>query len=89
VILLPEVMNHAKALVVDRRLGLCGSANLDLRSLYLNFEAVTLFYENDEIDWLRNWMEEQAHDGLVHHPEPPGNWRLLLEGVVVLLSFRL
>ena len=82
-------MNHAKALVVDRRLGLCGSANLDLRSLYLNFEAVTLFYENDEIDWLHDWMEAQVREGRAYQPEPPGNWRLLLEGVVVLLSFQL
>ena len=89
VILLPGVMNHAKALVVDRRLGLCGSANLDLRSLYLNFEAVTLFYESTEIDWLHDWMEAQVREGRAYQPEPPSNWRLLLEGVVVLLSFQL
>lgn len=35
---------HAKTLVVDRSLALVGSANMDFRSLYLNFENNILFY---------------------------------------------
>ncbi len=89
IILLPKVMNHAKALVIDHRLALCGSANLDLRSLYLNFEAMTLFYEFDQITWLADWMEQLAAGGQLHRPEQPSPWRLLIEGSVVLLSFQL
>ena len=31
-------MNHAKLILVDRAIGLFGSANLDMRSLFVNFE---------------------------------------------------
>ncbi|WP_456448715.1 phospholipase D-like domain-containing protein [Thiolapillus sp.] len=89
IVLLPQIMCHAKALVVDQRLGLCGSANLDLRSLYLNFEAMTLFYQQDDILWLTHWMKNLASRGIEHKPNTPGTIGLLLEGVVVMLSFQL
>lgn len=38
---------HAKTLVVDKSLALVGSANMDFRSLYLNFENNILFYAPD------------------------------------------
>jgi phosphatidylserine/phosphatidylglycerophosphate/cardiolipin synthase-like enzyme len=37
-------MAHAKAVVVDDELAMCGSINLDLRSLLLNHEAAVVFY---------------------------------------------
>ncbi len=36
---------HAKTLVVDRRVALVGSANMDLRSFRLNFEVHTLVHD--------------------------------------------
>ncbi|BAO44680.1 phospholipase D-like domain-containing protein [Thiolapillus brandeum] len=89
VVFLPGIMNHAKALVVDQRLAVSGSANLDLRSLYLNFEAMTLFYSQDDILWLTRWMENLISQGFEHHPVTPGRMCLLIEGVVVMLSFQL
>ncbi len=38
-------MLHAKVVVVDDQLALAGSANLDLRSLFLNYELMVAFYE--------------------------------------------
>ena len=36
---------HAKACLIDDRLGTVGTVNLDYRSLYLHFENNTLFYK--------------------------------------------
>ena len=38
-------MVHAKTMVVDGKIGIVGSANLDNRSFRLNFEVSALFYE--------------------------------------------
>ena len=54
VCLLPQML-HAKAVVVDEVLALCGSANLDCRSFFLNFEAMAAFYDRAQIDWLAHW----------------------------------
>ena len=85
----PGVMNHAKMLVMDDRLALCGSANLDPRSLYLNFEIVALFHDQAEIRWLTHWAEEMKRCGRPHHPKRPGALRFMLESVVLLISFQL
>ena len=44
---------HAKTLTVDRDFGLIGTANLDLRSFYLNFEIALLVYDDDFASELR------------------------------------
>ncbi len=85
----PDRMIHAKAMVFDRQLALCGSANVDLRSLYLNFESMALFYHADEIDWLANWcatLEQQCHP---FAEEKPGTLKQLIEGTVLLLAYQL
>ena len=38
---------HSKTLTVDRRIGIIGSANLDARSFYLNFESTIFVYDDD------------------------------------------
>ena len=50
-------MNHAKAVVFDRSIALCGSPNLDSRSLLLNYESAVVFYGTQEIEWLARWIE--------------------------------
>lgn len=44
---------HAKTLTVDRQFGMIGSANLDLRSFFLNFELSLLIYNTDAASQLR------------------------------------
>lgn len=48
---------HAKALVVDDDLALAGTTNLDQRSLFLNFEVMTLFYGRQETVIIADWMQ--------------------------------
>lgn len=51
-------MNHAKLILVDEAVGLWGSANLDLRSLFVNFEVGVLTYSAADARKLAEWMRE-------------------------------
>ncbi len=51
-------MNHAKMLLVDGQTGLFGSANMDLRSLFLNFEVGAITYSRAEAEALGRWMKD-------------------------------
>jgi cardiolipin synthase len=50
-------MLHAKALLVDETVAMVGSANFDLRSLYLDYEVALLLYGQDEARWLAEWFD--------------------------------
>lgn len=49
-------MLHAKALVVDGDLAIVGSANMDMRSLLLNFEVALCMYEPGLVKQVDSWM---------------------------------
>lgn len=51
-------MLHAKAVIVDDRLGLIGSANVDMRSLFVNFEIGVVMHNAPEVHALRAWAGE-------------------------------
>jgi len=51
-------MNHAKLILVDGAVGLWGSANLDMRSLFVNFEVGALTYSAADTHQLAQWMQE-------------------------------
>lgn len=51
-------MLHAKAVVVDDRLALLGSANFDFRSLFVNFEIGLFLHTHPEVARVRHWAEE-------------------------------
>ncbi|MEO7243084.1 MAG: phospholipase D-like domain-containing protein [Variovorax sp.] len=86
--LLPQ-MTHAKAVVIDQQLALCGSINLDLRSLLLNHEAAVVFYGEAEIDWLAQWIERTASSGDLYRARAPGFGRDIAEGLLLTLAFQL
>ncbi len=88
-VMLHPAMIHAKAVVVDRQLALCGSANLDGRSLFVNFELMTAFYGADEIAWLAAWIEAQAGRSAPYEARSPSWGRDVLEGVVRSVGFQL
>lgn len=86
--LLPR-MTHAKAVVVDNSFALCGSINLDLRSLLLNYESAVVFYGAEEITWLANWIEALALNGAQFVPRAPGVMRDIGEGMLLTIAFQL
>lgn len=57
VLLYQEGMLHAKAVLCDNALAIVGSANIDVRSLLLNYEAAILVYSEAEIRLISNWMD--------------------------------
>jgi cardiolipin synthase len=56
---------HSKGMIIDDRVGLLGSANFDLRSLFVNFEIGVFVYSEPEVRAMRAWAEE-----LIIHCEP-------------------
>ena len=86
---LVPAMLHAKAVVVDDVLALCGSANLDSRSLFINYEAMAAFYGRAEIGWLADWIARVAASGEPAGATPPSWGRDILEGVVATIAFQL
>lgn len=50
-------MLHAKAVLVDDGLAMVGSANLDMRSLFLDYEIVLFLRESREVARLVEWFE--------------------------------
>ena len=61
-------MMHSKAIIVDNRIGLIGSANFDLRSLFVNFEIGVILYSPPDVRAMRVWAEELATH--CHKPKP-------------------
>jgi len=53
-------MLHAKAVIVDDTLGLIGSANVDMRSLFVNFEIGVVLHSASDVQALRVWAGELA-----------------------------
>lgn len=55
-------MMHAKVMVMDDLMAVIGSANMDMRSLFLNYEAVMIAYSQPEIKAVETWIESlMAH----------------------------
>ncbi|NDU92281.1 MAG: cardiolipin synthase [Ferrovum sp.] len=82
-------MIHAKALIIDEDLALCGSANLDGRSLFLNFELMTAFYGATEIDWLSTWVARHTARAKSYRPRVPSWRRDIVEGLARTIGFQL
>jgi cardiolipin synthase A/B len=85
ILLYEPVMLHAKAVLFDDHLAVIGSANMDMRSLFLNYEVALFVHSPKEVDHVANWAE-----GLMAHSKPDlpiAGWaRELAENVVRLLS---
>lgn len=88
VVLFPRML-HAKAVVIDDTIALCGSANLDSRSLFLNFEMMVAFYGADEIAWLARWIAARAAEGQPYAAGEPSLPVDLAEGLVRVVGFQL
>ena len=82
-------MVHAKVGVVDDTLALCGSLNLDSRSLFLNFELMVAFYASEDIAAVTRWADHTFGELPSFRPRRPSLLRDVAEGMVRWLGFQI
>lgn len=82
-------MLHAKAILVDDDVAWVGSANLDSRSLFLNFELNLACLDAKSVAWLSDWTGRLAAHSTPERLRPPHVARELLEGLVRIVGFQL
>lgn len=63
-------MVHAKLMVFDFDLAVVGSANVDLRSLYLNYEAMLFTYSAGEVETVAQWIRLRTEESTRLEPGP-------------------
>jgi cardiolipin synthase len=73
-------MLHAKALLIDDVVAVTGSANMDMRSLMLNYEVALCIYSSDVIDQLDTWMRVLMAECSVREPHRSSSLTII-EGV--------
>jgi cardiolipin synthase A/B len=78
-------MMHAKVMLIDRDMAVLGSANLDMRSLFLDYEIAVFIYTAHEIERFARWFEALLADCRDNLPEP-GRLRALAEDFGRLLA---
>ncbi len=82
-------MVHAKAVLVDDELALAGSANLDGRSLFLNYEMMVAFYDRPAVMNFAQWVEARRLECKPYRYRRPGVLREVAEGLLLWLAFQL
>ena len=85
--LLPDMI-HAKAVVIDG-FAFAGSANLDARSLFLNYEFMVAFYDRADVERFADWIACQQRDAAPYVPHEPGLMKDLAEGLILWAAFQL
>jgi cardiolipin synthase len=78
-------MLHSKAVLMDDAVGVLGSANMDIRSLLLNYETAMFVYSEAEVAAIGAYMERILGDCTLGI-EPASLGRALSESVVRLVS---
>ena len=65
-------MLHAKAVLFDDCLAVIGSANMDMRSLFLNFEVALFVHSPKQVDHVASWAEALMADCKAANCPRPG-----------------
>ena len=82
-------MLHAKLVVIDDQIALAGSANIDSRSLFLNYELMIAFHEGEDVRRFGAWFEHERASARLYAARKAGLARDLGEGMVLWLGFQL
>jgi cardiolipin synthase len=86
--LAPQML-HAKLVVIDEQLALAGSANIDSRSLFLNYEMMIAFHEPEDVRRFGAWYERERASARPFAAARPGFVRDVAEGMVLWVGFQL
>lgn len=82
-------MLHSKYIVIDDTVAIIGSANFDIRSLYLNYEVTAMFYDHDVACALAEVFLDDLKEGrrvtAAERAIVPLRWRLA-EGLARIMS---
>ncbi|PTY03266.1 cardiolipin synthase [Opitutaceae bacterium EW11] len=70
-------MMHSKGIIIDNRMGMLGSANFDLRSLFVNFEVGVVLYSENDVRAMRAWAEELMVHSRELKPERARRYRVI------------
>jgi cardiolipin synthase len=82
-------MLHAKLAVIDQTLALAGSANLDSRSLFLNYELMLAFHKAADVRRFADWFDLERMPARPYVATQPGLFRDVAEGMLLWLGFQL
>jgi cardiolipin synthase len=86
---LAPTMLHAKLAVFDDVLALSGSANVDSRSLFLNYELMVAFHDRGDVARFAAWFERERPSATLYEPKPVGLVADIAEGLVLWAGFQL
>jgi cardiolipin synthase len=86
--LAPDML-HAKLALVDDSLALAGSANLDSRSLFLNYELLVAFHKASDVMRFGAWFDNERASASAYVPTQPGLIRDVADGLLLWLAFQL
>ena len=86
VLVLPKGMIHAKLVLFDEVLAVSGSPNLDMRSMYLNFEIALFHYSSADIEAIDAWIETLSKRCDSWAPKPSNLLDDWAEGLAKLVS---
>jgi cardiolipin synthase len=86
--LAPNMM-HAKMVVTDDVLALVGTANLDTRSLFLNYEVMCAFHKAVDVRRFADWFDRERQTARPYVATAPGLIPDIAEGMLLWLGFQL
>jgi cardiolipin synthase len=86
--LAPQML-HAKMALIDGQLALAGSANLDSRSLFLNYELMMAFHDSADVQRFAVWYGQEWASATDYALRRPGLLRDVAEGMVLWVGFQL
>jgi cardiolipin synthase len=86
--LAPQML-HAKLALFDDDLALAGSANIDSRSLFLNYELMVAFHEPADVARFAAWFEREKSTASDFVSRRPGLFTDIAEGLVLWTGFQL